>query len=79
MARYDEIAESNWLTRKEKLIQKSVNFFLGIMVLDFLLIIIKPKKRLHLMTQVKLLWIYWQNRLETGQIIIVYQNINTRL
>jgi len=47
MARYDEITERNWLTRKEKLIQKSVNFFLGITVLDFLLIIIKPIRRYH--------------------------------
>ena len=47
MARYDEITESNWLTKKEILIQKTLNFFLVFTLLDFFSIIFRPIRHYH--------------------------------
>ena len=47
MARYDEMTERNWLTKKEILIQKTLNFFLGITLLDFFSIVFRPIRHYH--------------------------------
>jgi hypothetical protein len=47
MARYDEMTESNWLTKKEKLIQKSTTIFVFICLIDFILLIFRPVRYYH--------------------------------
>ena len=47
MARYDEITESNWLTKKEKQIQKSVNSLLAFCLIDFVLLVFRPVRVYH--------------------------------
>ena len=47
MARYDTVTGSNWLTKKEKLIRKSVNFFFVFCLIDFVLLFFKPIRNYH--------------------------------
>lgn len=47
MPRYDPISESNVLSKKEKRIQKSTNFFLIIGLIDLVLLIFKPIRAYH--------------------------------
>lgn len=47
MAHYDEITETNWLTKKEKVILKSTVFFIIFCVVDFFLLIFKAVRNYH--------------------------------
>ena len=47
MARYDEMTESNWLTKKEKRIVKSTTFFVIFCFIDFVLLIFRPIRNYH--------------------------------
>ena len=44
MAQYDEITETNWLTKGEKVILKSTLFFIIFCVVDFFLLILELSK-----------------------------------
>lgn len=47
MARYDEISETNWLTKKEKRIQKANLFVLFFALADLFLLLFRPVRRYH--------------------------------
>ena len=73
MARYDEITESNWLTKKEILIQKTLNFFLVFTLLDFFSIVFRPIRHYHFnhfpnfhLMGIILLFILTENQLYKG-------------
>lgn len=42
-----KISESNWLKKKEKIIKKSTLLFIGISLIEFVLIFIKPIRNYH--------------------------------
>lgn len=47
MARYDEITQSNWLTKREKLIRKSTNIILAICLIDMTSLLFSPIRKYH--------------------------------